>query len=684
LSRDGGETWARPAVPISQFYHLSVDTSVPYRVLGSLQDQGTVSGPSLARGSEKILLSDWHPVGGGEAGWVVADPADPDIVWAGEYMGLISRYDGRSLRAPHMGIYPDNGSGHGSGDMRYRFQWTAPIAVSPHDPAVVYHGGNVLFRTRDAGQTWQAISPDLTRNDPEKQRWSGGPITGDNTGVEYYDTIFVVAESPVERGVIWAGTDDGLVQLTRDDGASWTAVTPRDLPEWATVASIEPSRRDAGTAWVVADAHRLDDESPYLWKTTDYGASWRRLGRKLDPEVYLHVVREDPRRDGMLYLGTERGVLVSYDAGESWQSLRLNMPTVAIADLVVAGDDLVVGSLGRSAWILDDLTPVREMPESGASEPVHLFAPRPAIGWHRAGQWDSGLGSRDGAGENPPAGVIFTYRLAAKPEQPIVVEIVDARGRVVRTLRSELEPPYTPPEHPDWNPEDKERKPDLPAEAGLNRASWDLQYEKARWVPGTRNEAGGRGPGPRALPGDYTLRLIVAGVAYTQPAQVLPDPTSGASRADLQAQFAFSLDLRDRMSRIADLVRTIRSVREQIAGFDARLAARAGTADLVALGDGIASALTEIEAELISPDAEVDYDILAGRQGGAQLVSRLAWLAGGALEHDGPPTQGMREVASDIAQEMAGLEQALDGILGRDLAEFNAQAAALDLPHDLP
>ena len=315
LSEDGGETWIRPPIPIAQFYHLTVDTRTPYRVLGSLQDFGTASGPSNSLHGGGIYVSDWHPVGGGEAGHVVADPSDPEIVWAGEYLGYISRFDGRTGQAPHVGIYPDNGSGHGAVDQRFRFQWTAPIAISPHDPQVVYHAANVLFRTEDGGQSWQAISPDLTRDDPAKQAWAGGPITGDNTGVEFYCTIFAVAESPVEAGVIWAGSDDGLVHLTRDNGATWNNVTPPGTPEWGTVTTIEASRWDAGTAYVVVDAHRLDDETPYLFKTTDFGASWTSLTKGLDPEVYLHVIREDTQRRGMLYLGTERGVMVSRDGG---------------------------------------------------------------------------------------------------------------------------------------------------------------------------------------------------------------------------------------------------------------------------------------------------------------------------------------------------------------------------------
>jgi len=680
LSGDGGKTWVRPAIPISQLYHVSVDTNVPYRVLGSVQDLGTVSGPSSSWLNESILLSEWHSVGGGEAGHVVADPRDPDVIWAGEYLGFISRWDGRTRQAPHIGIYPENGSGHSAGDLGYRFQWTSPIVVSPHDPAVVYHAGNVLFRTNDGGQSWTAISPDLTRDDEAKQRWSGGPITGDNTGVEFYGTIFAVAESPAERGVIWAGSDDGLLHVTRDGGANWNAVTPRDLPEWTTVAIVEASRWDAATAYVVADAHRLDDETPYLWKTTDYGENWKRLGKNLDPEVYLHVVREDPVRRGMLYLGTERGVLVSRDDGENWESLRLNMPTVAIADLVVAGDDLVIGTLGRSIWILDDLTAVREISDQIRSRPAHLFAPGTAIRRHHVSKWNAPLGSRDGAGANPPFGAAFTYWLADKPEEPITVEILDADGAIVRKLSSELEPAYTEPDHTDWDPTEKKRKPALKTKPGLNRASWDLVYEKSRWVRGSRIDTGGPGPGPRALPGAYTLKLTVNGEVHTRPLRVDPDPGSTASEADLKAQFDFCLELRDRMSGVADAVDALRSIREQVADRTERLAQRPPAAEWVALGHRIVAELDAIEEELHNPRAEVSYDILAGRDGGAQLYSRLGWLASGAWEHDGPPTQGMREIADRLEADHDEQRRALDRVLQVDLADFNARAAEIDLP----
>ena len=380
ISLNGGETWHAPPLPISQFYRIGVDTRNPYHVSGTMQDLGCVAGPSNSLSGSGIALSDWYDVGGGETGYTVHDPTDPNIVYAGEYGGVITRYDHRTRQARMVSSYLDDPSGHGAADMKYRFRWPAPIAGSPHDPKVIYHAANVLFRTGDGGQTWSPISGDLTRNDKRRQQWSGGPITGDNTTAEYYCTISAVAESPREKGLIWVGSDDGLVHLTRDGGKSWTNVTEHlpGLPEWGTIKMIEPSPFEAAEAYVVVDAHMLDDMHPYLYRTRDHGKTWVRLGGSLPQDVPLHVVREDPVKKGMLYAGTERGVVFSADVGKSWQSLQLNLPTVPVHDLIVKGNDLVLGTHGRSLWIFDDLTPIRTFGPAIAAKSVDVLSPLPA------------------------------------------------------------------------------------------------------------------------------------------------------------------------------------------------------------------------------------------------------------------------------------------------------------------
>lgn len=678
LSSDGGASFRRPPLPISQLYHVATDTRTPYRVLATLQDYGTLSGPSDSLHGGGIYLSDWHGVGGGEAGHIAADPEEPDVVWAGEYLGIVTRFDGRTGQARNVSAWPWNGSGHPASDLEYRFQWTAPIVVSPHDHRVVYHAANVLFRTEDGGQSWAAISPDLTRDDPQKQGWSGGPITGDITGVETYCTIFAVAESPLEPGLIWAGTDDGRLWLTRDGGGDWTEVTDRlrGLPEWGTVAAIEASRWDAGTAYVVVDAHRLDDMRPYLWKTTDYGATWRSLTDDLAEDVYLHVVREDTMRRGLLFLGTERGVLYSSDDGESWQSLRLNLPTVAVADLVVHGDDLVVGTTGRSIWILDDLTPVREMSAEVRGSAVHLFEPRPAPRRRRRDV----DGSADGAGANPPNGVQVTYWLAEAPAEgtEVTLEVLDAEGTLVRTLRSVPEPYPIGPEHADWWP-GTEIEPALTAKAGLNRAVWDFAWDGAGFIPDAMVDWGDPTVGPWAVPGEYTLRLTAGEETATATARLEPDPRVEPSAAELAEQLAFALELRDDIRTVIAAVGRVRSVREQVARRNELLADREEAAEVVAAGAALIEKLDALEARFHNPEAEVSYDILAGRDGGAQLYSQLVPLYNAALEADGAPTQGMREVAAGYRQRLESYRAELGVLLAEDLARLEEQAAALDL-----
>jgi photosystem II stability/assembly factor-like uncharacterized protein len=677
FSLDGGETWELARIPIGQFYHLSVDTRTPYRVMGSLQDFGTRKGPSNSLHSGGIRLSDWGPVGGGEAGFVVADPEDPNIVYAGEYLGIVTRYDERTGEAPHVGIYPDNGSGHGAEDLRHRFQWTAPIMISPHDSKLVYHASNYLQRTRDGGQTWDIISPDLTRNDKSKQKWAGGPITGDNTGVEFYGTIFSVAESPLEKGVIWAGSDDGLIHVSRDDGENWTDVTPFFAPKWATVVTIETSRFNAGTAYAVFDAHRLDDESPYIWKTDNYGSTWSSITDGLDSEIYLKVVREDTKKQGLLYLGTERGVMVSHDDGESWESLRLNMPTVAIADIAVAGDDLVIGSLGRAAYVLDDLTPVREMSPTIARAPGHLFRPLDTIRWNYASAPEGGSA---GATDNPPRGVTFSYYLAEEPEEDISLAILDKEGNVIRTLSSVAEDPFLAPDHPDADP-NQESQADLSKNKGLNRGSWDLTHEGATEIPGSTNDAGRMNHGPMVVPGEFIARLTVGGANYEQPFTVLRDPRSDAPLENLHAQNAFALALRDRVSAIAEDAIRIRDIREQLDTHESRLGDEPAAARLLEFGKDAKAALHEVDLKLYNPDAIVLYDILAGREGGAKLYSRYGWLYDLAMDHSGPPTQGMTDVDAELLVLYREAKDELERILDEDIAQINALAVELGIDH---
>jgi hypothetical protein len=703
---NGGESWTRPPLPISQFYRINVDARTPYRVSGTMQDLGSIAGPSNSLSFSGIALGDWYDVGGGEAGYTAHDPADPNIVYAGEYAGVITRYDHRTRQARMVGAYIDNPSGHGAVDMKYRFRWPAPIALSPHDPKVVYHAANVVFRSSDAGQTWTVISPDLTRNDPRRQQWSGGPITGDNTSAEYYCTISAMAESPKEKGVLWVGSDDGLVHVSPDGGKTWTNLTDKltGLPEWGTIKMIEPSPFDAATAYLVVDAHLLDDMHPYLYKTSDRGRSWRRLDRPLPQDIPLHVVREDPQQKGFLYAGTERGVVASPDDGKTWQPLQLNLPTVPVHDLRVKDGDLVVGTHGRSLWILDDLTPIRRWGPAIAEKPMDLLPPRPAVRWrsHRT------VGTQ-AAGANPPQGAVIHFWLKARPNARPKIEVLDSDGKVIRTLGREPEPDATatprpaveaggpaPPgeeeveradtpreeegEEEEERPPRRRGPPRLPDQPGLHRVVWDLQHEPSRPIKEARIDAGNAETGPWALPGRYTLKLIVDGKDVRAPLEIQPDPRVPVAASELADQVRLATTIRDDFNRLSDAVERLRSIRKQLQDRNLLLKGNAPAQPLVQAATALVAKLDALEGKLHNPKAQVPYDILAQR-GGAQLYSQLGWLYAMVLEGDGPPTQAMRESTSRFHEELSRLLDRLQGLLEKDLAELNRQARSLELPH---
>ncbi len=675
ISNNGGDTWFAPPLPIAQFYHISADNSVPYRVMGNMQDQGTASGPSNSLCSSGISLSDWHTVGGGETGYSVADPTDPNIVYSGEYGGIITRYDHRTRQARNISIYPTDNSGQGAVEQRYRFQWTAPIMISPHNPKVVYHAANVLFKSADAGRTWQRISPDLTRNDPAKQQFSGGAITGDNTTAEYYCTIFAIAESPKQAGLLWAGSDDGRVHISRDGGGSWSEVTKNipGLPQWGTVCCLEASPHDAGTAFLVIDAHRLDDDRPYLWKTKDFGQSWSKLSDKLAQDDYLRVVREDPAQRGMLYVGSEHGVAYSRDEGVTWEKWKLNLPTCAVSDLVVKDNDLVVGTNGRSIWIFDDLTLLRQSSPK-LMNGVHLFPVQPAVRWRYHGE--NYAGEDRLPGENPPKGALIQYTLDHKPKDEITLEIFDGKKNLVMTLSSKKQE------------EDDEEDPDvpwtifkptvLPKQIGVNRVAWDLTYAAPTIIPGAKNDAGVPKRGPWAPPGLYTLKLTVDGKTAEGAVEVRLDPRVKLAAPDLAAQHEMSMRLRDDITQLSKTVITLRRVRKQLELLEEVLDQEKKGSALVKLAKAIQGRLDALEEKLHNPKAEVNYDILA-MKGGARLYSQLASLYEIVKDGDGPVTQGMREVYEDQRREWQALAKEWQEV-GAEVQRFNAAMKAAGVP----
>jgi photosystem II stability/assembly factor-like uncharacterized protein len=686
LTINGGETWFAPPLPIAQFYHINVDTSVPYRVMGTMQDQGTASGPSNSLSSAGISLSDWYSVGGGETGFAVPDPADPSIVYAGEYGGYISRYDQRTRQARNISIYPINPSGKGDGELRYRFQWTAPIMISPSPtmsgaigggPRSLYHAANVLFRSKDAGKTWDKISPDLTRNDKQKQKFSGGPITGDNTGAEYYCTIFAIAESPKKAGVLWAGSDDGLVHVSVDDGKTWKNVTKNmpKFPEWANVDCIEASPHEPGTAYVVVDAHKLDDNKPYLYATKDYGATWTSLTKGLPEENYLRVVREDPAVPGMLYAGSSAQVHVSRDRGKTWEGLKLNMPTAVVSDLCVKGNDLVVGTSGRSIWIFDDLTPIRERAMTPGKEPV-FYPVSSATRWRYHGE--NYAGEDRISGDNPAKGALLTYFLPVKPKEEVDLEILDAKGTLVQKLSSKKLEPESEEDAPDapWTI----FKPTvLPKEAGMNRTAWNLEMAGPTVIPGAKNDSGVPHRGPLALPGTYTLKLHVDGKVLTRTVELEMDQRVKTPRSELEETQKLALALRDDITKLSKTVIALRSVRAQIKERVQLLKDNSKAEAWLKEAKKVAAQLDTLEEQLHNPKAEVTYDILA-QKGGAKLYSQLAPLYDAVKDSDGPVTQGMREVYAEHMKEWNRLDGEWRQLISDGIARLNDQARMLKQP----
>ena len=676
ISNNGGQTWLWPPLPIGQFYHVAVDNRVPFYVAGALQDIGTAQGPSDPLTNRGARNTDWYGVGGGEAGWIVSDAADPSIVYAGEYLGYLSRYDHRTGQARNVSPWPENPSGHGGEDMRYRFQWTAPIAASPHDPKVIYYGANVIFRTGDGGQTWTTISPDLTRNDKSKQKWAGGPITGDNTGVETYDTVFVIAESPVQKNLLWAGSDDGLVHVSEDGGKNWRNVTAAvpSLPEWGTVSMIEPSHFDANTAYLVVDAHRLDDSRPYLWRTTDRGRTWKRLDGGLPRDVYLHSVREDPTRRGLLYLGTERGLAFSRDDGATWHALKLNLPTVAVHDLMVKDDKLVLATHGRSMWIFEDLTVLRNpVPSPAPASGIFLYPVPDAVRWEirgaEADRWNA---------PNPSHGAHIYYWLAKEPKEDVTIQVLDAAGTVVANLSSK---PKEATGSSEYVKEETDQLKELALSkaAGIQRGVWNLAWDGAEMIPKGVLDSGYPGIGPEAVPANYTVRLTVDGQSVTAPLVLRPDPRVAASQADLEEQLRFALQVRDAITRLTHDVVRLQTIRRQLAERDDLLAKEERAKPLIDSSKALLVKLEDLEARVHNPKAEIAYDVLA-QKGGAKLYSRMAPFFGWVIGGNGAPTQGAKEVFAAQTKELADYEAELDGLLSKDLAALNESAGKLGVP----
>ena len=686
VTLNGGKSWSSIYnQPTAEMYHVTVDNKFPYRVYGAQQDNTTMSVPSRSR-NVAITFADWKEIGGGESGYIAVDPNDPDIIYAGAMSGIMTRYNQKKEQTASIDVWPRMMMGHGAKDLKYRWNWTSPIVISPHDGSVVYSGGNHLFRTRDGGQSWEIASPDLTRADPETLEPSGGPITKDNTGAETYATIFAFAESPVEQGVLWAGSDDGLVHISRDDGANWQNVNPPDLPDWALISIIEASPHKAGKAYVVATRYKSGDERPYIYKTEDYGQTWTEIidGLPWDSETgngaYTRVVREDPVREGLLFCGTETGLFVSFDDGGLWQPLQLNLPVCPIHDLVVKDNDLVVATHGRSFWILDDIAPLRQA-EADPGD-VKLFAPgptvrfprptdfgphppRPGINYSFAGGFiqtytfeknDDGTSEVTfiDAGNNPPSGVQLRYWLKEEPEGTVELEFLDSEGNVLKRFDSEQS--------------DDKREPSVSKKAGANRFIWNMQVEGPTPLESSAGAAafGGVQAGPVVVPGTYRARLKVDGQEYEAEFEIVPDPRSESTAEDYRAQFELHQQVNAKLSEVNEGINTIRRVKQQADSW----AERSEDEGIKEAAKSLNDKLLEVEGELTQYRAQSLQDILNFP---AKLDMQLAGLAGFVSSAEGQPPQQAYDLFAELSAEADAQLERLRELLDSEVAAFNRQ-----------
>lgn len=668
ISVDGGKSWSRQDnQPTAQFYHVIADNRWPYYIYGAQQDNSTV-GIATYDDEGVIGRQDWYPVGGGESGYIAPDLDDPNIVYAGSDAGTISRFDKRTEQVVDFSPYPLDVSGNGAESLKHRFQWTEPVLVSHYDSNTLYTAAEVVFKSSNRGVTWTPISPDLTRNDKSKQKPSGGPITLDITSVEYYDTVFALSESPIKKGLLWAGTDDGLIQLTQDDGKSWQNVTPKELPEWSMISIIEASPNDAGTAYVAVDRHKLDDLQPYIYKTADFGKSWTRINSGIPMGAFVHSVRQDPKRKDLLFAGTELGMYVSFNDGVWWQPLQLNLPVTPVSDLIIKDNDLAISTNGRAFWILDDISPLREVTRDLANADLHLYKPAPAIRIYAPESIDK----RRPMGQNPPPGAVIDYFLesAPKEDEEVTLAIYDANGKLIRKFSNlKKEKTEQPPEWPDL------MKPVelIPAKAGMNRFVWNFRYESPVEIPGAFY-GGDNGPeGPVALPGRYQVKITAKGASQTAPLEIILDPRVRISAEDLQKNFDLAIKTRERITELHTTVNEIRDLQAQLAILKKRAADSKAALDAV---DALGKKIEPVEGLLI----QVKMKSSEGNLRYPNMLNEQYDSFAHEFEGDAAPNDQLLQVYDDLNQRLQTQLALWRGIMQHDVPALNDFIRSQNIP----
>ena len=669
VSFDGGDNWTvQSNQPTAQMYRVSTDNAFPYRLLGGQQDNSAVRIRSRSAFGSAISERDWEPTAGGESGHVVAHPEQPDIVYGGSYGGFLVRLDHRTGDRRMINVWPDNPMGWGAAELKYRFNWNFPLMFSPHDPDILYAAANVLFKSTDEGQNWQAISSDLTRNIKSRQQSSGGPITQDNTSVEYYGTIFAMAESLLEPGVLWTGSDDGLLYLSRDGGGSWSEVTPKGMPKEIQINSIDAHPFEAGGLYLAATAYKSGDFQPYLFRTTDYGRSWKKITDGIERDHFTRVIRADSERPGLLYAGTERGVYLSPDDGENWRPLQLNLPISPVTDLAVKQGNLVAATQGRGYWILDDLTFVHQLDDSAFERGARLFDPMPVVRMAITNADDPG-----DRGTNPPAGAVLRYwldeDLPADTEMELV--ITDLEGATIRRFTRK-----PADDHKEASPTLGDDERQLTAKAGLNQFEWNLRYPSVERFTGlvlwNRNLAG-----PLALPGRYRATLNVAGESTEAAVEILADPRASTSAAEMKEQFDFVWDINRKLTETHQAITRLRTARDQMDQIHARVDDNPEWGELAAKITELRDHMSAVEEALYqvkmeSPQDPLNYPI--------RLNDKLSGVMSLANFGNYAPTASAVEVRNELVAAIDAELARLETLLGSDVDALNALISKQALP----
>ena len=644
VTYNGGEGWSSMMnTATAQIYQVITDNQFPYMIYGAQQDNSTFTVRSRTN-SSGISDRDWWPVAGGESGYIAPDPENPNVTYGGSYGGYLNKYDASINLSKRIDVWPDNPMGSGAKDNKYRFQWTFPIIISPHNPDVLYATSQHVHRSLDEGMSWETISPDLTRNDTTKQDESGGPITKDDTSVEYYNTVFAFVESPFEPGVLWAGSDDGLIHVSRDNGNSWDNVTPRDLGE-TMISIIDASHHQAGTAYFAATRYKFGDFTPQLYKTTNYGKNWQKITNGIPAMDFTRVVREDPNKAGLLYAGTETGMYISFNAGEQWQPLQLNLPAVPITDLAVhkRDKDLIVATQGRAFWVLDDLPVLHQLSDEIAKADYHLFDPEdPYLFGGRTGG--------ETVGKNPETGAVIYYTLKKEQDAEIKLEFIDMRGNTIQTYSSTEDVNGKPVKESPvfYEEEGKTPRNVLPNQAGLNKFVWNMRYPGATDLDGRQIMWGGNTSGPMAVPGTYTVRMTIGDELVAEQDFILKkDPRLvDVSQQDFVAQFELVQTINAKLDTTHASINRIRRVTDEITKQMKELDTNEAFEKQVM---AMISTLGDIEKVLVQTKAEAGQDLLNFP---IRLNNKLAALKSTVATGYGKPTAQQYAVFEDLAAKV--------------------------------